>query len=365
MSEHERPSGGARQESGPISVLINQAQELAAPILNHKRSGASASHYLKVFARLRAKKQRPEAALTKSTFYVYKAAWQFGVAKLIEHTLSSISDASSTNDHSSLERLASQLQTLIKELARYAPDYSGRPVTEREKSKWDGERTSKRSKRRGISALPSDWRTRIWHVISDQYREAVALLSIAGVRPEEIHKGVRVEVADSALHIFITGAKTDDVKGQPWRRLTIDPQSSEEAAWLFDRVSLTVAIGVEWSIRLPERLKDPKRALSAAIARASACLWPQRRAASPYRATAYSFRHAFAADLKSAGFDYEAIAKALGHSTERTQAMYGHIRTGRIKGRAPGVISIDAERTVREVASKPGEVASKRPALRS
>ncbi|HBZ0899562.1 TPA: site-specific integrase [Klebsiella pneumoniae] len=65
---------------------------------------------------------------------------------------------------------------------------------------------------------------------------------------------------------------------------------------------------------------ESAKAFSGYITKISKKLWPRKK----YHASAYSFRHAKATELKnSEGFDAEKIAKIMGHASVRSQQSYG------------------------------------------
>ncbi len=66
-------------------------------------------------------------------------------------------------------------------------------------------------------------------------------------------------------------------------------------------------------------LKTTLQAISTEISRTSAEVYKNK-----YKASSYTFRHAFAEDLKNAKYDKENIAIALGHRSIDSQSAYGY-----------------------------------------
>jgi integrase len=180
---------------------------------------------------------------------------------------------------------------------------------------------SPRTKRDGLSSLPRDWRQRLWHRVPKRavYRDAIAVLSVAGVRPIEVTNGVAVRLAeDGRTLIFrINGAKVTETKGQPIRviRSACTRPEADHLRALCAKANGTVTIRPACS---PERLCD-------SVSHYGAKTFPRHT----YKVSPYSFRHQLAADLKTEEADREWIAAVLGHASTRTASGYGWKGRGR------------------------------------
>ena len=64
---------------------------------------------------------------------------------------------------------------------------------------------------------------------------------------------------------------------------------------------------------------ESAKAFSGYITKISKKLWPRKT----YHASAYSFRHAKATELKNSDYDKEKIAQIMGHASVRSQQSYG------------------------------------------
>jgi integrase len=178
-----------------------------------------------------------------------------------------------------------------------------------------------RTKRRGLSSLPLDWRQRLWQRVPKRavYRDAIAVLSVAGARPIELTNGVAVRLAgDGRTLIFrINGAKVTETQGQPIRvvRSVCTRPEADHLRALCAKAKGTVMIRPSCS---PERLYD-------SVSHYGARTFPRHK----YKVAPYSYRHQLAADLKTEGADRERIAAVLGHASTRTASWYGWKGRGR------------------------------------
>lgn len=178
-----------------------------------------------------------------------------------------------------------------------------------------------RTKRDGLSSLPRDWRQRLWHRVPKRavYRDAIAVLSVAGVRPIELTNGVAVRLAGDGrtLILRINGAKVTDTKGQPIRviRSACTRPEADHLRSLCAKAKGSVMIRPSCS---PERLYD-------SVSHYGAKTFPRHK----YQVAPYSYRHQVAADLKTEGADREWIAAVLGHASTRTASWYGWKGRGR------------------------------------
>lgn len=187
------------------------------------------------------------------------------------------------------------------------------------------------SKRANIGKLPADWQKRLADNTITAALPAVLVSLLSGCRPEELSMGITVSVVDDRhLNIFITGAKTTETNGQPWRMLTCDIARSPLAAQLWRIVERKGGV---------LKVKREVRTLHANMAAAS------KRASLP-PICAYIARHYLASQLKHlwAG-DKVRIAMALGHASTATQKRYGSRQQGRKGGMA--IVAVEAARPVR------------------
>jgi hypothetical protein len=176
-----------------------------------------------------------------------------------------------------------------------------------------------KSKRKRVPRYEAGWRERFLQVNdrSQTYREAGVVLRFAGVRPEELERGVRVRSLPNGIRVVVVGAKVRDTAGQPWRSFLLDPAALP--AWFVERVSE--------SRKLDIRAKsDPMRThlgrQSQPVINPS-----DGKRLQDFRLSAYDFRHALVSDMRAAGWTPEDIAPVIGESSAATATMYGSAQT--------------------------------------
>lgn len=188
------------------------------------------------------------------------------------------------------------------------------------------------SKRRSLKGLPPNWREIIAEHTIPAALPAVLVTFLSGCRPAEIAMGVQVQVLDAQhLTITIRGAKTNDFKGQPWRRLTIATEGSPLATQLWRMAS---AKGGAFLVKREPRTLHKNLAAAA-------------KSAGLPNICAYMARHYLASQLKNLwGKDAKQdIAMVLGHASTRTQRSYGSTQQGRRGGMT--IVNVEAARLVR------------------
>ena len=163
---------------------------------------------------------------------------------------------------------------------------------------------------------------------------AAAVFACFGVRPAELGAGVVLSVEGKTLRLEVRGAKVDEIRGQPLRVLSIEPErvgcSSLAVALLRHEVDAGRCL-----VRLTTAdLVAVRRALRTA-----------QRGLSPY-----AYRHARASDAKASQCR-AVVAAWLGHRTDRAQSGYGNARSSSGAIRVKGA---HASRLVRSVNTLPG-----------
>lgn len=193
----------------------------------------------------------------------------------------------------------------------------------------------RRSKR---STLPlMRWQRMAFDAATKNQRAAVAVMWATGCRPAEIESGVTIRRDGDALVIEIPGAKVTADKGQPIRRIAVDPVS--EVGQI-----IVMMLGTQQEARVQRKAK-----------RIAADFVDIRRRSGLGAISAYSFRHQSASDMKGRGDDPVKIAEALGHASTRTQSRYGSPSKGQKGG---PIIGAEAERPVRAARDpRPGKEA--------
>ncbi|MDY0973318.1 site-specific integrase [Siccibacter turicensis] len=183
--------------------------------------------------------------------------------------------------------------------------------------------------KRDVSKLNKDYREKILeYAISKNMKcsNAIAVLHSTGCRPDELTKGVRVSISQDLkkLEFTILGSKlnAEQRRGIRLRKISVSihdennkikpnilPLLNDLQKNEFESIKVSVASA---------------NSFSGYISKISKRLYPRKK----YHASAYSFRHSFAADLKNSGADTVLIAKSMGHASTRSQQSYGRKRRG-------------------------------------
>ena len=169
------------------------------------------------------------------------------------------------------------------------------------------------SKRQTLKKLPDDWREQAVAYAAQTghaCEEPVSVLRNTGCRSVELTRGVTVTSEFHHAVMKIHGAKVTDVSGQVWRELDVDYKALSPQLLTKLQDCGEVSVGV-WSTA----------GLRSAVGAIGRALWPKGPTLTPYH-----FRHAFAEDLREAGWTADEIGAALGHRVSETSAAYGRRR---------------------------------------
>lgn len=194
------------------------------------------------------------------------------------------------------------------------------------------EKKENKKSKRAVSKLHSDFRERICDYAIDndlKCAPALILLKLTGCRPNELKKGILVSVTeDNCLKFIIRGSKLNlkQNRGMVMRKIQIKLSESDKyKTFLENYIKSTSENGKSTTITITS-----ENSFSGYISKISKRLWPRKT----YHASAYSFRHQVASDLKNSGMDEVEIAQFLGHASTRSQESYGRKRR-RGKGEEP------------------------------
>lgn len=271
--------------------------------------------YEAAFRRMSETKQPPIVlAKTKNSFYHYRAAWCYVCEREAKNYLQA---ANKENDpHKKLKLIKSVLR-YVDGIKKIPPDFSGTNLKASEKggyiSQWKLAKKPaqrSRSKKLQVARLPSDWQDRMFNHLRDinsKYLPVLSLLAVAGCRPAEVEKGVKVSRHGDSLLIEITTAKTHGaVYGQVVRSFTVKENSQS-----FYHLYNLVATGQQ-TIKI-----DSAKNLGEQIRKFNDRLFPNLST----KISAYTYRHNFAALIK-ASLTSIGVAVALGHSNDKSQSYY-------------------------------------------
>lgn len=170
--------------------------------------------------------------------------------------------------------------------------------------------------------------------------EALAcVFALFGIRPAELVRGVVLDKTATGLRLAVAGAKVDAVRGQPLRVLEVEPTRRGQSA-------LAVAF-------LRAYVDDTGGDLAATPADVVAVRRAMRQVQPGL--SPYAYRHARASDAKATQ-GRAGVAAWLGHSNDRTQSGYGHVRSGR---GAVAIKTATASRPVRLTKTLPPTLAQR------
>jgi integrase len=179
---------------------------------------------------------------------------------------------------------------------------------------WTAEKP-RSSKKKSLTGLPPDWRELVAEAADGQFRNAVLVVLLTGCRPAELEKGVLIERIKGSLYATIQGAKVKHNAGQKQRKFRIaDHPITNMLMRVMDesdetRDKLLVEVKHGNSVTTNMRKTGKK-------------LWPKKKQS----ITAYTARHAMAADCKVAiydGADPDIVSQVLGHIVDKTASYYG------------------------------------------
>ncbi len=303
-------------------ALVKAARAVLQELPERVVSENTAKKYASLTANLRATRKRPEeAAGTRRSYYVYRAALNYVLPLQIRECLRTADRLAKAKDRGGWWAEVLRIRELLQTFQRYLPDPNGERIRSGERSNVPLPRGASRSKRKGLRKLPEDWRDRLWRVVpsGSKYRSAIATSLLTGVRPAELAKGVDIRLSESGDLIFdIRGAKTQGGRyGQAARRLIV---SATGPVGTYLKSMIDEKQGIAISIRSPRLFGNQLSAF------AKKC-WPKRS----QRVSPYTIRHQFAADLKAMG-DADAVSMALGHAVADTAQHYGTARQARSGG---------------------------------
>ena len=293
---------------------------------NESLPEATRIQYAKAGARMVKCQLLPEEIGAKS-----RGAYNFYRAALIHVTIVRIralydlfTDPANTWSAKRSHDMLTLLERGLVVLRNYPPHERGSPSRWAAPSRWKRPAGGvvRHSKRRRLGRLPPRWQLAFIDACQAgaKYHEALLVLSLTGLRPAELKKGVSVSFTGQArLTITIRGAKVTATTGQPERRLWL--KIDNPIAWtLFDAVEahgldrdLVVSIGDT------RKFSDYVRGMSRR-------LFPK----AGYVVSPYSFRHAFAAGQKAQHVPPSMLAQMMGHLAQDSQRAYGVARQGQL-----------------------------------
>lgn len=288
-------------------------------------SGASQKLYMSKIGRMQKAEQYPsdycsERNLSKSTYHTYKSAMKYWITD-------SLRDAQNLLLFSEYEKVGWKEIKNQVEIAKQALSAAeafakiGDVKYQQEKNQTRERRLRESgaiSKRRTLRGLPSNWRAQIQGQLQNsKYRDAATVLHLAGCRPGELQKGVRLYEDNGAYCLQIKGGKQSEISESGQFRRVIKYERGTPAAQEVEAVMARNGGDCTIKIQSTESFqKTYKAAAVKALGRKGGRISP------------YSARHQFCADLKAGGYSKTEIAAAMGHQSTRSQGQYGTVNQG-------------------------------------
>lgn len=302
------------REAAQLRADVREARDFVRGFDSRDVSGSTATRYARVVAQMREASQRPEDAACKNTFEFRRAAYVHVTRTELKEALRDLDKHRRTGDVARAAEAYNRVKEGLGALRKYPPTTGSREADLTRSSAFRGpahpdpERSN--GKRGSLTDLPPDWRDAVQREARSNDRAALAALALAGCRPAEV-RGIRVRQDGDSITLNIRGAKVDQDRGIEYRSITLERADLEStqagrdlADWLGSREQRTIAY--------PGSVEAFRERVSRAADRAGL---PQ--------VSAYTYRHAAARELKTAGANRAEIADRLGHRSEQSQSVYG------------------------------------------
>ncbi|MDX7609176.1 hypothetical protein SJS41_28170, partial [Klebsiella quasipneumoniae] len=138
---------------------------------------------------------------------------------------------------------------------------------------------------------------------------ALAILYATGCRPDELHTGVKInyDKQKNEIRFKIIGSKLNRrmKRGIGIREFSVKINNDNERFFkgIIDLINERPVDSFDHNFKI-----ESAKAFSGYITKISKKLWPRKT----YHASAYSFRHAKATELKNSDYDKEKIAQIMG-----------------------------------------------------
>lgn len=254
------------------------------------------------------------------SFHAIRAALLHEAARLYGEARKAADEANRAGDHAGQVEAAKKARRAVE--AFEAVSTAKKPPNE----------APKNTKRKTVPRA-EDWQARLYEAATPAQKPAVAVLWAVGCRPAELEMGVDLRLGSKGqIIVEVPGAKVSEVSGQPRRMLAIKadtPQGKALAALLDEEGAATVQ---RRAVRIRQDFQD------------------LREKTGLQNVSAYTFRHAFAADMKAkfgqSGPGAEKVAEAMGHRVTKSQKHYGNAKQSKDGGKS--IIAVKAVEPVKE-----------------
>lgn len=343
-AEHARVRQEAeRTQDDPYIACDKMTKDILKDNGERVPSADTVAEYRRTMARLMKNQNTPaDVANTLGSYNKLRSAWRYAEAEAIKdlrRASERARKAGNLNEARSLTYEAWARAVVFHALCLDAD----RPTWAARRREMEGQGLKIKSKSKRASARRAPTPDALLVSMMGQRRNArvellAALVSVYGVRPSELTKGVRLAANGHSLRVKVAGVKVDAVRGQVSRTLVVSQTGAGQSGLA---VRLLAQHTGQTITATPADLK---------------ALWRALNEVQP-GLSAYSYRHARASDVKAAsGGNRKMVAEWLGHANDKSQSAYGYSRSSR------GAVAIEAakgSREVRSVKTLPGQ--TKRP----
>jgi len=172
------------------------------------------------------------------------------------------------------------------------------------------------SKKKGLKKAPAaDFVLKELELKKDLYNRhslALSVISVFGVRPSEIQKGIKLTFKDGMIFALVKGSKVSDDRGHKHRGIGSEIRDGSKA----DQIILEAIYNAGGEVVATQTKSDYESL--------------RKYFNKHYNGTSlYTYRHQVASDLKKAGVSKTQIAEVMGHRTTESQEHYGYARSSK------------------------------------
>jgi integrase len=266
--------------------------------------------------------QKVRSVSKKSTLRKYARSVRYASSKLLIELIKQFDKKQRDGDWNHIEKVArSPMLTSLTKLAQMMPVEYGEG--------WESIKARK-GKKSSLRKLPDNWRELMAAESTGKFRLPMMVALITGCRPAELEKGVRLKIYKGSLYVRIIGAKVKVNAGQEYRqfKLADHPITTELMQIISSYSQSEIMVQV-----------DKGNSVSTHMRNVASKIWPKRKES----ITAYTARHAMAADCKAAidkGADENLVSQVLGHAVDKTATYYGFKSQSGSKSVAPSNILV-------------------------
>ena len=314
----------AHQQSIDSGTFIDiQIDKMIKSIISQVKTNAndaSKEQYRKLYRST--VERHPDASLpellmqvgTASSFDKRRTAFRFCIAEEIQALRRKSEKAMRSKDYATGKKL---IQDAFKLAIKFEDEFlSDSRILFNDVKSQDGFKKVSFSKKKGLKKAPSpDFVLDGFEGnedIKNKYSLAFSVISVFGVRPSEIQKGIKLTFKDGMIYALVKGSKVSDDRGHKHRAIGSEIRDGSKA----DKVILEAIYKAGGELVVTQSKKDYDSL--------------RKYFNNHYNGTSlYTYRHQVASDLKKAGVSKVQIAEVMGHRTTESQEHYGYARSSK------------------------------------